>query len=107
MFWEKYHALCTKSNKTPSAVAKEIGITSGTVSGWKRGNKPQELTIAKIEKYFGVPTGYFNEEAEKNPMQLSIGEENLIRLYRSFSIEEKSNIQAYLASLEEAKRGKQ
>lgn len=107
MFWEKYHALCTKSNKTPSAVAKEIGITSGTVSGWKRGNKPQELTIAKIEKYFGVPTGYFNEEAEKPPMQLSIGEENIIRLYRSFSESDQGKVQAFVASLEKSQGGKQ
>lgn len=107
MFWEKYHALCTKSNKTPSAVAKEIGITSGTVSGWKRGNKPQELTITKIEKYFGVPTGYFNDGEEKPPMQLSIGEENIIRLYRSFSESDQGKVQAFVASLEKSQGGKQ
>lgn len=104
MFWEKYHALCTKSNKTPSAVAKEIGITSGTVSGWKRGNKPQELTIDKIEKYFGVPTGYFNEETEKAPMPNDIGEENILRMYRSLSTEEKGAWYAYALSLKEKQK---
>ena len=31
MFWEAYHSLCLKIKKSPNAVAKEIGCSSGAV----------------------------------------------------------------------------
>lgn len=70
MFWDKYVALCNKVKKSPNAVAKEIGISSGAVSGWKTGNAPQAAKLLKIANYFGVPVSYFSEEAqetEKSP----------------------------------------
>lgn len=64
MFWDKYFALCSKIGKSPNAVAKEIGISSGTLTGWKKHNKvPLDMTIKKVADYFGVPVSYFSEEA--------------------------------------------
>lgn len=66
MFWDKYVALCNKVKKSPNAVAKEIGISSGAVSGWKSGGIPQAAKLLKIADYFGVPVSYFSEApAEK------------------------------------------
>lgn len=67
MFWDKYVALCNKVKKSPNAVAKEIGISSGAVSGWKTGNAPQAAKLLKIANYFDVPVSYFAEE-EKAPV---------------------------------------
>ena len=104
MFWDKYVALCNKVKKSPNAVAKEIGISSGAVSGWKTGNAPQAAKLLKIANYFGVPVSYFSEEAEKSPMPNDIGEENILRMYRSLSTEEKGALYAYALSLKEKQK---
>ena len=65
MFWDKYVALCNKVKKSPNAVAKEIGISSGAVSGWKAGNAPQAAKLLKIANYFDVPVSYFSDETEE------------------------------------------
>lgn len=61
-FYEKYVALCAKKNKTPSGAAVDIGLSKGTANGWKTGRQPNDLTIAKIALYFGVPVSYFSED---------------------------------------------
>lgn len=108
MFWDKYFALCSKIGKSPNAVAKEIGISSGTLTGWKKHNKvPLDMTIKKVADYFGVPVSYFSEEAqetEKSPMPVDIGEENILRMYRSLSTEEKGAWYAYALSLKEKQK---
>lgn len=108
MFWDKYFALCSKIGKSPNAVAKEIGISSGTLTGWKKHNKvPLDMTIKKVADYFGVPVSYFSEEApetEKAPMPIDIGEENILRMYRSLSTEEKGAWYAYALSLKEKQK---
>lgn len=109
MFWDKYFALCSKIGKTPNAVAKEIGISSGTLTGWKKHNKvPLDMTIKKVADYFGVPISYFSEEApetEKAPMPNDIGEENILRMYRSLSTAEKGALYAYALSLKDKQNG--
>ena len=108
MFWDKYFALCSKIGKSPNAVAKEIGISSGTLTGWKKHNKvPLDMTIKKVADYFCVPVSYFSEEApetEKAPMPVDIGEENILRMYRSLSTEEKGAWYAYALSLKEKQK---
>lgn len=54
MFWLNYSLLCAQIDKSPSALAKELGISSGTVSGWKRGVIPNQKTLQKIADYFGL-----------------------------------------------------
>lgn len=108
MFWDKYFTLCSKIGKSPNAVAKEIGISSGTLTGWKKHNKvPLDMTIKKVADYFGVPVSYFSEvpqETEKAPMPVDIGEENILRMYRSLSTEEKGAWYAYALSLKEKQK---
>lgn len=110
-FYNNFVELCKEKGLKPSRAGIEAGIPKQTVSNWKAGRKPSDTYIAQLADYFGVPVSYFSEESptekETSTMRLSIAEENLIRLYRTFSIEEKINIQAYLAAVEEAKREKQ
>lgn len=35
MFYENFAFYCTKIGKSESAVAKDVGITSKSVTGWK------------------------------------------------------------------------
>lgn len=67
MFYDNYVRLCNSVNKSPSAVAMEIGIAKPTVSRWKTGSKPNHATALKVADYFGVPISELTEEKEKAP----------------------------------------
>ena len=69
MFFEKYSALCSKVGKSPNKVAKELSISSGSVTEWKKGRVPQNATVSKIAKYFDVSVDYlFGRTDEKVPV---------------------------------------
>ena len=54
MFWDNYYNLCSQKGISPNAAAKEMKISSGAVTEWKKGREPQMATIKKIADYFGV-----------------------------------------------------
>ena len=58
MFWERLVQLCAERNTKPNPVAKELGISSGSVTNWKNGAVPHSATLKKIADYFGVSTSY-------------------------------------------------
>jgi len=67
VFYDNYVRLCNSVNKSPSAVAMEIGIAKPTVSRWKTGSKPNHATALKVADYFGVPVSELTGEKEKAP----------------------------------------
>lgn len=54
MFYSNYLKLCKSVNKTPSAVAEEIGFRKSTVTRWKQGHGQTDSNKQKVAKYFGV-----------------------------------------------------
>lgn len=58
MFWEIYSNLCASRKSSPNRVAKELSISSGAVTEWKKGRTPQSSTLQKIADYFGVTVDY-------------------------------------------------
>lgn len=54
MFYENYLELCSKKGKSKTAVAKEIGLVSKSVTGWKNGAIPRNGTLKKLADYFGI-----------------------------------------------------
>ena len=73
MFWEKYELLCKRNGKSPNTVGKEIGVSSGSISWWKKGKVPHAPTLRKIADYFGVSVKYLlgqtdeKQDKEKTP----------------------------------------
>ena len=69
MFWEKYELLCKRNGKSPNTVGKEIGVSSGSISWWKKGKVPHAPTLRKIADYFGVSVEYLlgKSPEEKTP----------------------------------------
>lgn len=54
-FQQRFAQLFEESEKTTTALAKELHISNQTVSAWKIGTRsPKEPTIIAIAKYFGV-----------------------------------------------------
>ena len=58
MFWERFLTECNLIGKRPNPVAKELGISSGTVTGWKRGALPKPEALSKMASYFNVSVDY-------------------------------------------------
>lgn len=54
MFWNNFVSLCLEHNTKPNPVAKELGLSSGSVTRWKQGSIPNDTTLKKIADYFGV-----------------------------------------------------
>lgn len=87
MFWEIYSDLCATAKSSPNRVAKELSISSGAVTEWKKGRNPQSSTLQKIADHFGVTVDYLlGNEKEKptvNDDGLSDGQRKLIEFARS------------------------
>lgn len=57
--YDIFEKLCEEKGVTPYRVAKEIGWTTGAISGWKKGRyNPKIDKLQKVAEYFGVPVEY-------------------------------------------------
>ena len=85
MFWDIFSSLCSENKSSPNAVAKLLGIASGTVTSWKQGRVPHHGTLIKIADHFGVSVDYLlgkTEQKEKPSPEGESYEENVIILHR-------------------------
>ena len=65
--YNKYAELRDAKGLTDYAVAKETGIATATLSGWKNGiYEPKIEKLAILARFFGVSVDYFlnNKETE-------------------------------------------
>lgn len=58
MFWETFIKLCASNGTKPNPVAAKLGLSSGSITKWKNGAKPNDTTLQKIADYFGVSVDY-------------------------------------------------
>lgn len=98
MFWDNFVALCNEIGKAPNTVARELGISSGAVTGWKKGAEPQSARLVQIADYFGVSSDYFSEEKEKSPAPKK-GTEDFTRVYELLTPEHQEKIQEEILAL--------
>lgn len=64
MFWSVFVGLCAQRGVSPNAVAKELALSSGSVTSWKGGAIPRPTTIKKIADYFAVSPDLFLAETD-------------------------------------------
>ena len=69
MFWEIFLRLCADNNTKPTTVALELKISRGSVTNWKKGVIPQDVTLKKIADYFGVTVDYLIGREKEQPIQ--------------------------------------
>lgn len=98
MFWDRFSALCVESGKSPNAVAKELGIPSGSITAWKNGSIPRSATLIKIASHFNVAVSELAGESEQkeNPAPESA---ELIPGYEDLSEENKAKARDFIAFL--------
>lgn len=114
MFYDRFAYLCKQKGVSVSRGALEAGISKSLVTKWKTNNTeiPSPDVIGKLSKYFSLPVSELlgeepsktPGETEKAPMPNDIGEENILRMYRSLSTEEKGAWYAYALSLKEKQK---
>jgi len=56
LFYEKLKKLCFERGISVSKMAVDLKISTTTVTGWKRGAKPQPAQVKKIVEYFDIST---------------------------------------------------
>jgi len=56
MFYERLKKLCFEQGISVSKMAVALKISTTTVTGWKRGAKPQSAQVKKIAEYFKIST---------------------------------------------------
>lgn len=61
--YEKFEKLLNERNVTAYQVAKETGVSTVTLSCWKKGDYiPKADKLLKLAEYFNVPIEYFLKE---------------------------------------------
>lgn len=76
MYYDKFEKLCEEKGVRPSDVSKATGISTATLTSWKKGKyTPKNEKLQLIADYFGVSlsyiigsedkTYYINEETAK------------------------------------------
>jgi transcriptional regulator with XRE-family HTH domain len=72
MFYDKLKRLCLEQGISVSKMAVDLKISTTTVTGWKRGAKPQPAQVKKIAEYFKVfPDELTRETPDGAPVVVS------------------------------------
>jgi transcriptional regulator with XRE-family HTH domain len=58
MFWERFVSECDLLGVKPNPAAKEMGISSATLTKWSKGVMPTAKSLNKVAAYFGVTSDY-------------------------------------------------
>ena len=70
-FIERFNALCDKSRRNDTELAKELHVSKQTLSAWRNGvRSPKQPTIIMIAQYFNVSVEWlmgFDVEVTKKP----------------------------------------
>lgn len=92
MFWERFYHLCEMNNKKPTPVGKEIGVSSGIISTWKKeGYCPSGEMLIKISNYFNCSIDYLVGKSNVMNIQKSeLSSEELLFIERLRSLPEDS-----------------
>ncbi|MEY8320331.1 hypothetical protein AAK894_04520 [Lachnospiraceae bacterium 46-61] len=59
-FFQRYEQLCAEKGTKPqnAEMIKIAGVSSGAISGWKKGSLPKGDVLCRLAKFFDVTTDY-------------------------------------------------
>lgn len=88
MFWERFYNICLTHGTKPNPVAKEIGISSGSLTKWKNtGALPNGETLVKLADYFDCSIDYLLGR-RLSPSSLTPSQQKLVDYASDLSNEE-------------------
>jgi transcriptional regulator with XRE-family HTH domain len=62
MDYKAFERICAERGVAPSRVAKDLGMSSGSASFWKKGGNPSEKTVRRLADYLGVTVADLEEK---------------------------------------------
>lgn len=77
MFYDNFKALCDKNGVAPSVVVRALGLSTGNIAAWKKGQTPKYERLVAIADYFGVSVSELTGE----PMPEKPGERSELTEY--------------------------
>lgn len=101
MFFDQLEYLCKKNDITVSGLAKQLGMSTGTIAKWKNGAIPNGETILKFSQYFGTSTDYLLT-GKLQTSDLCKDEIEFLGLFRSLSDSSKKHVLVYMEMLLDA-----
>lgn len=88
-FYERYELLCSERGIKPQTqeILDLLGVTSPTITGWKKGSSPKVEYICRLSTFFGVTTDFLLgiSELRKPSLVLTDEERYLLTTYRTAS----------------------
>ena len=103
MFWDNLMAECNRQGVKVTPLIKELGISSGNLSSWKRGGAVHSDTLIAISKRLGVSTDYLltGERAAQTDAVSCVDrdEESLLTMYRRLSARQKGKVYSYVQGM--------
>ena len=80
MFWERFLLLCNERKMRPNRVAADIGISSASITKWKRGTIPNSESLGKIAEHFCVSIDYLLGKTDNKLDESTINDDVLDRV---------------------------
>lgn len=70
LFYENLQRICDEKKIPVTNLIAELGLSSGNLSSWKKGNNPRSDTLIKLSNKLGVSVNYLLENDSTNPKEL-------------------------------------
>ena len=102
MFWDNFVVLCNENDTKPNPVAKQLGLSSGSVTSWKNGKVPHHSTLLKIADYFNVSVDYLLTGQKETPTAES--DERKKELIELFSLLDDAGQDALIAIAQQMRK---
>lgn len=96
-FYERYVQLCSEHGMKPQnpEMQRITGVSSGAISGWKKGADPKVDVLLRLSDYFDVTIDYLlglSQVRKLDGYNLTEMEKLLIDAYRHASVSGQANI---------------
>ena len=103
MFYDNLKAICDKKGVKITPIVNECGGAKGSISNWKKGAIPNSDIVAKLAVRLNVSTDalIFGKEASSFIGELTDDEQELLKIYKGLSIENKIRVRERATVLSE------
>lgn len=98
-FYDNFKQECRKESISPTALLKELNISTSKLTAWKNGSMPNSEYLIPISERLNVSIDYLLTGKEKSPSaeqtakeQLTADERELMELYKSLSEKDKTRV---------------
>lgn len=105
-FGENLKRICEMQGTTPTAVCKELGLSTSKVSAWYNGSIPKQDIMLSLAKKLNCSVMDFfadEEDLSSETENLNDDEKDIIRIYRSLPRREQHELMAKVYEFDKEK----